>query len=178
MLRMGFPYDFSLSASRRTAVFGTSELQVIEKAQCKDDRTYEALRRGVAPSQIKIVTPSRWSAKGFHKAGFRPEQIHVIPHGVDIATFHAMPEMRAGIRSELSIPDSDFVFLNVSAMTATKGIDLLLLAFAEVSRKFPHVCLVLKGLDPLYNSKDRFLQIIGKMPADEQQRVLGRIRYL
>jgi glycosyltransferase involved in cell wall biosynthesis len=179
LLRMGSPLDFSLSASRRTAVFGTSEWQIIERRQCNDYRTYEGFRRGIPPSaEVKMVTPSRWSALGFYKTGFRPEQVHIIPHGVDTGTFHPMPGLRSQIRDRLSIPDGDFVFLSVGAMTPNKGIDLLLRAFTEVSRKFPHARLILKGLDSLYNSNTRLLKIMGEIPSREQQRVLGRIRYL
>lgn len=179
MLRMGFPYDFSQSACRHTAVFGTSEQQTIEKTQCGDYRTYEGFRRGVAPSaELEIVTPSHWSAQGFYKIGFRPEQVHIVPHGVDTATFHPMPDLRSQVRTGLSIPDGDFVFLSVGAIRGIKGIDLLLRAFTQVSRKFPHARLILKGLDSLYNSKDRLRKIIEKIPAREQQRVLSKIQYL
>jgi glycosyltransferase involved in cell wall biosynthesis len=179
LLRMGFPYDFSLSTSRRTAVFGTSENQAIQKSQCSDYRAYERLRRGIPPSaEVEIVTPSLWSAQGFYKAGFRPEQVHIVPHGVDTATFYPMPDMRGPIRNRLSIRESKFVFLSVGAMTAAKGIDLLLGAFAEVSRKYPHARLILKGLNALHNSNDRLLKTIEKLPLREQERVLSRIQYV
>jgi hypothetical protein len=43
--------------------------------------------------------------------------------------------------------------VNLGAMTGSKGIDLLLRAFAEVLRRHPAALLVLKGLDPIYESK-------------------------
>lgn len=179
LLRLGFPYDFSLSSCARTATFGTSENQVLHKSQWSDYRSYEAFRRGIPPSAaLEIVTPSLWSAQGFYKAGFKPEQVHIVPHGVDTATFRPMPELRAGIRRKLSIPGGDFVFLAVGGMHANKGMDVLLKAFAQVSRKFPQARLILKGLDSLYNSKDRLRKTIEKIPAREQDRVLRRIQYL
>jgi glycosyltransferase involved in cell wall biosynthesis len=178
-LRISFPFDFAPSRSRQTAVFGTSEYQAIRKEQCRDYRTYQQFQQRLGPlSEVKAVTPSRWSAEGFYKSGFRTDQVVVVPHGVDIETFHPMPDLRSHIRRKLSIAESDFVFLSVGAMTPHKGIDLLLRVFAEVSQKFPHARLVLKGLNPLYQSKERLLKIMQKLPPRDQESVIGKIKYV
>ena len=96
-----------------------------------------------------VITPSRWSAEGFYKAGFKTEQVLIVPHGVDVGTFHPMPDLRSQARNEIPVAEDDFVFLSVGAMTGNKGVDLLLQAFAVVYQKFPCARLVLKGLDPL-----------------------------
>ncbi len=127
--------------------------------------------------EVKAVTPSRWSAEGFYKSGFKTEQVVIVPHGVDIQTFHPMPDLRGHVRGKLCIAESDFVFLSVGATTPNKGIDLLLRAFAEVSRKFPHAQLVLKGLNPLHQSKEHLLKIMQKLPFCDQERVIDKIKY-
>jgi glycosyltransferase involved in cell wall biosynthesis len=101
----------------------------------------------------------------------------IVPHGVDIDTFHPMPSLRSHIRSRVPVADSDFVFLSVGAMTGNKGMDLLLCAFAEVCRQFPHARLVLKGMDTLYKSKELFLKNLQTVSAQDQQRVMERIMY-
>jgi glycosyltransferase involved in cell wall biosynthesis len=178
LLRLSFPLDFAPSAARRIAVFGTMEDQTIHKSLCMDFRMYEQLRRGIAPPpEVMAITPSRWSAEGFYKCGFKPEQVLIVPHGVDLRTFRPLPGLRDQVRSQMSVAKDDFVFLSVGAMTPSKGIDLLLKAFAQVSRKFPQARLVLKGMNPLYNSGDRLLKMMRQLSAADQERVAARTRY-
>ena len=83
-LKIFAPFSFLPSASRVTAVFATLEQQLIRKHQLADRGEYERMRRGRSPPHIKVITPSRWSADGFYKAGFSKEQVVIVPHGVDI----------------------------------------------------------------------------------------------
>jgi len=177
-LRVFYPFTFSPSRSRMTAVFATLEQQLIRENQVSDLREYERLRRGPPPANIVAVTPSQWSAEGFYRAGFDRDQVLVVPHGVDTATFHPMPDARNDIRSEIPILDGEFVFLSVGAMSGNKGIDLLLRGFAEVCRKFPHTRLVLKGMDHLYNSRALLLKGIRTLSSGDQKIVLERMTYV
>ncbi len=176
-LRISFPFDFSPSPSIATVVFGTAESQVILPDQLPNPEIYEQIRRRRAPKNIKIVTPSRWSAEGFYKAGFEPKQVLIVPHGVDVETFYPMPDLRDAVRSKIGIADSDFVFMSVGAMTGNKGVDLLFRAFAEVSRAFPRARLVLKGMDPLYKSKDLLFRNLNAVSESARQRVADRTIY-
>ncbi len=179
-LRIVFPFDFSPSACGRTAVFGTSENQVIQRVQLADEAIYQRLRRSTPPRDVIVVTPSRWSAQGFYNCGFTTEQVVIVPHGVDTATFRPAedPRLRANLRAKLGITREAFVFLSIGgAMTGNKGIDVLLRAFAEVSRQHPEARLILKGTDSLYNS-DGFLSArMGELTAAEQLRVRERLIY-
>ena len=177
-LRIFAPFDFSPSRSHLTAVFATLEQQVIRRHQLSDLRQYEQLRRTPPPAHVKAITPSRWSAEGFYKAGFETEQVIIVPHGVDTETFHPMPDLRSHIRGKIPVADSEFVFLSAGVMSGNKGIDLLLRGFVEVCRKFPHARLVLKGLDQLYGSRDLLLKNLQTLSAGDQQRVVDRMTYI
>jgi glycosyltransferase involved in cell wall biosynthesis len=177
-LRIFAPFRFLPSGSRVTAVFATLEQQLIRRHQMADRAEYERMRRSGPPAQIKVVTPSRWSAEGFYKAGFSKEQVIIVPHGVDVATFRPLPALRHQVRSRLGIGNGEFVFLSIGAMTGNKGIDLLLRGFAEICRRFPSARLVLKGLDPLYGSRDLLSQTLRLLSAHEQQTVVEKVVYL
>jgi glycosyltransferase involved in cell wall biosynthesis len=177
-LRVFYPFTFSPSRSRLTAVFATLEQQLIRKDHVSDLWEYEQLRRSPPPANVKAVTPSQWSAEGFYRAGFDRDQVLVVPHGVDTATFRPMPEVRNQIRSGMPILDGEFVFLSVGAMSGNKGIDLLLRGFAQVCRKFPHARLVLKGTDQLYDSRGLLLKGMRSLSAGDQQLVLRRMTYI
>ncbi len=180
LLRISFPFDFSASCCGKTAVFGTSENQALQRKQLSDEGTYQQLRRKSPPECITVVTPSRWSAQGFYNCGFKTEQVVIIPHGVDTATFHASvdPLVRARFRAKLPVEPDAFVFLSIGAMTGNKGIDVLLRAFAEVCRQHPEARLVLKGTDSLYNSRGFVRARMGELTGAEQLRVRDRLIYL
>jgi glycosyltransferase involved in cell wall biosynthesis len=178
-LRIVFPFDFSPSSCGKTVVFGTSENQVIQRIQISEEEVYQQLRCGSPPREVSVVTPSRWSAEGFYKCGFEPEQVAVVPHGVDTRTFHAAtdPRARARLRAKLPVAPDQFVFLSVGAMAGNKGIDVLLRAFAEVSRRHPEARLILKGTDSLYNSKGFLGARMNELPRGDRHRVQERLIY-
>jgi glycosyltransferase involved in cell wall biosynthesis len=174
-LRMSFPLDLAPSRSRLTAVFGTCEAQALPARHFAQPPDFAALRQ---MSNLRIVTPSRWSAAGFYAAGFGTHQVCVVPHGIDVATFHPGRQRRLRDRARLSLQPDDFVFLSVGGMASNKGIDVLLAAFAEVLRACPRARLVLKGLDTLYASKDLLAQSLAGLPASDHQGVVDALRYV
>jgi len=175
--RISLPYDFSLSRSARTTVFATSETQALWRDQFLNPSLYDKLKDGV-PKGLSVVTPSRWSAEAYYNAGFPDDQVHIVPHGVDTATFRPLPELRSACRRELSVAESEFVFLSVGAMTGNKGIDILLRAFSRISRRFPGTRLVLKGLDAVFGS-DLFLsKHMELLSLEERRQLRGRVTYL
>jgi len=177
--RICFPFNFSPTGSGRTAVFGTSENQIIQRIQVSDEETYRQFRRREPPADLIVVTPSRWSAEGFYKCGFGSEQVIVVPHGIDPETFRAAtdPRVRTRLRAMLPVTSDEFVFLSIGAMTGNKGIDLLLRAFAAVCHRHPEARLVLKGTDALYKSKGFLGAQINLLTSAEQDRVRGRLIY-
>jgi glycosyltransferase involved in cell wall biosynthesis len=176
-LRIFFPYDFEPSRSRLTAVFGTCEAQGILRRQLADFRAFDRLKRRPPPEEVRAVTPSTWSAEGYYRAGFRPGQVLVVPHGVDVATFQPRPQLRPAAREAIGAAEHEFVFLSLGAMTGNKGIDLLLRAFAEVLRRHPAALLVLKGLDSVYESKTFLAKSLDRVAPAEREQALARTRY-
>src|SRR5262249_7878603 len=138
--RITAPYNFTPSSSSQTVVFGTLEYQVVMSGMVASVDAYEQSRRG--NTDVKVITPSRWSADGFKTAGFGRERLFIIPHGVETEIFRPMPEQRDHIRRQLSLLPNDFVFVAVGAMTENKGLDLLARAFGDVQRKYPHARLL------------------------------------
>jgi glycosyltransferase involved in cell wall biosynthesis len=169
-LRISVPFDFSLQPEGRTVVFGTSEYKIIEPRACKALPDIESLSR----SDFLLVTPSHWSRLGFLNLGLPDDQVIVIPHGVDPATFRPSIDRKA-VRKALNL--SGFTFGNVSAMTGNKGIDLLLRAFLVVVEKHPDARLLLKGSDDLYDSQNLLQRTIQGLPEGAASSLEGRIVY-
>ena len=99
-----------------------------------------------------IHTPSNWSKEGFLKAGFREDQILVIPHGVEINTFKLISEdEKRKIRENYKIKADDFVLTNIGAMTQNKGVEDLIAAYGVLKKKNKNLKLVLKDQSNLYD---------------------------
>jgi glycosyltransferase involved in cell wall biosynthesis len=163
--------DFSAPRSGRRFSFGTAEFRVLE------ERNRSGLSSAAqVPDTVRIVTPSRWPALAFERFGMAPERIHVVPHGVDPAVFRPDPAARQTARERLGLQDA-FVYLSVGAMTANKGTDVLLTAFARVAETEPAARLFLKGADALYPSRDLVHEVLRDLPARARKRVAARLIY-
>jgi glycosyltransferase involved in cell wall biosynthesis len=147
--RISFPFRVYAGAAK-VFVFATSELIRTLPLDCvgADGRCESA-----QPGAVDIVTPSAWSRRGFLQAGYSPDRVHLVPHGVDAAmAVPSPPGRRKVFRESLGLRDDEFAFLNVSAMTWNKGIGPLIAAFAAHRRTHRKSLLLLKGGDALYGN--------------------------
>ena len=79
-------------------------------------------------------------------------KIDVLEHGIDSLVFKPLSDgERAGIRKNLNLKSSDKVFLNMNRNSQRKRLDLTIMAFARLLKKFPdapyHLLLV-TGVKP------------------------------
>jgi len=143
--RIDWPYRRHGADAERLFVFLTSENHRFDPQDFGDEpqpgRRYRA--------EPAYVTPSAWSREGLLACGF-PDAA-VVPHGVDPQLFRpATGEERARQRAALGIPADSFVFLNVSAMTYNKGVDLVIVAFCRLWQRHRGIRLVLKDQSNLF----------------------------
>ena len=145
--RISYPYRIYPSAAKKLFVFGTSEYQHIDSSFFFGG-TLDSFNN----DSMNIITPSYWSSLGFLKAGIDPSRIQVVPHGVNTKIFN--PENKSfqkEIRNALNLSEEHFVLLSMGAMTRNKGIDILIIAFMILRKKYSHIRLVLKDLSLLYS---------------------------
>jgi len=125
-----------------------------------------------------LLTPSAFARLGLVAQGVPEERIAVVPRGIDPGFFRPPSESeRDNLRERFGWSD-EFVFLNVSAMTDNKGIDRLIRAFAAVVAHYPQARLVLKGVDSIYRSKDRFTGIMRQLSPEMAAMVEPRLTYI
>nr|WP_281418488.1 glycosyltransferase [Azospirillum soli] len=123
-----------------------------------------------------MVTPSQWSRDGYIESGVPEDRVFCVPHGVHPSLHHPLSaEERAELRRRFGW--DGFVFLAVGGMTANKGLDLTLKAFATVLERHPDALLFVKGLDTMYGSQDKLLASIRGLTDQERERVRPRLRY-
>ena len=76
-LRVAFPFAFSIGFPPDYCLRDLREPSV-RRYQLPDWRAREQLRLGPPAMDVKALTPSRWSAEGFYKAGFKAEQVLIV----------------------------------------------------------------------------------------------------
>ena len=79
----------------------------------------------------------------------------VIHNGVDTKLFHSMPEeTRVEVRRRIGAEEDSFVFMYVGRIVRSKGVDLLLDAFASLLLKYPFIRLVIVGSSKLEHAPE------------------------
>ena len=161
--RISYPFNFdSEFNSKKLFVFGNCEYKFLQK---------DAYKNGMPDllndnENFFIHTPSNWSKEGFLNAGFKNEQIIVIPHGVDKNIFNTnFKEDKINLKKKFNFSESDFVLTSIGAMTQNKGIELLIAAYGILKKKFKNLKLLLKDQSNLYNLKPN--ELIDKVTKSE-----------
>jgi len=106
LLRVHYPLDLSPHPCPwgRVYVFGTVEHAAglnIQSFQQEKGVVDRALWERQLPPGVQLLTPSKWSARGFLASGLPSTHIHVIPHGFNASLFH--PPETAAVRRQLRV---------------------------------------------------------------------------
>jgi len=145
--RISFPLNLDYCSSSQLFLFGTSENQNTDGMFVNGSP-----REANKENRLAIITPSKWSKKGFIQAGFNSDKVFVVPHGIDLEKFPVIDEgKRLSYRKNFSFRKTDFVLLSVGSMTYNKGIDVLIIAYALLKQKYNNIKLILKDQSNLYN---------------------------
>lgn len=170
--RISFPYNLSKVNSKKLFVFGTSEFQDLPR----NFFSFKTNKSDFKNENLKIITPSNWSKVGFLKAGFRGENVLVIPHGINTEIFFkAETERRDSFRTALGISKNDFLIGSIGSMTWNKGIDILIKSFYYILKKYPNAKLLLKDQSLLYGitAKSIVLNILNEISNNDKDKSLA-----
>lgn len=115
----------------------------------------------------RIFALTQIQAREYQSMGALPEQIVIIPNGVDPFTY----SKKGNTRRKLGIPDSDFVVLYLGRLHRLKGISFLIEGFSMLERNDVH--LVIAGPDYGYEAETR--QLVQKSPAKNRIYLVGTI---
>jgi len=147
--RISVPVRLGPARQGRTFVLGTADFGWLPKVMIERQ---QSLRDAHAGTDVVIVSPSEWSRWGLVRCGADADRVIVARLGVDPESFRPpTASERDRLRRARNWQDR-FVFLNVSAMARSKGIDLILKAFARIVPRYDHIWLCLKGIEDLYPS--------------------------
>jgi glycosyltransferase involved in cell wall biosynthesis len=110
----------------------------------------------------RIIAVSQAVADGLTNCGVPPSKIVVIPNGIDIEHFTAVPALGTA-RAALGVSDADFVVGCIARLSPEKGVDILLSAAARC----PSMMFLIAGDGPKCTELEQ--------SAPPNARFLGRI---
>lgn len=88
-------------------------------------------------------------AKTIDKEAARPDQMHLIYNGLDLARFSRItPELRAQKRAEWGIGQHELLVGSVANLRDVKNLDLLVMAASAMKSEIPHLKWVIVGDGP------------------------------
>jgi len=148
--RISAPFNFDKKFNSKVIfIFATSEYK---NNLFKSDYTNGDPIQLSKEKNLFIHTPSNWSKKSFLAAGFREDQVVVVPHGIDVETFNLISESEKKIiRDKYKIKSEDYVLTNIGAMTQNKGVEDLIAAYGILKKKKKNLKLILKDQSNLYD---------------------------
>ena len=170
--RISGPFDFSTNFNSRLAfVFGTCENKVLQEDAFINGKP-ELLKNN---EKFFIHTPSNWSKVGFIEAGFREDQVIVVPHGVDLDIFNLNRiNSEKEIKNRYKINEDNFVLSNIGAMTKNKGVELLVVAYGILKKKFKNLKLLLKDQSNLYDIKANWVfNKVSESPFNKKYKIIN-----
>ena len=170
--RISNPYNFSANFNSKLAfVFGTCENKFLHKDVFTNGDP-ELLKNN---EKFFIHTPSNWSKVGFIEAGFREDQVIVVPHGVDLDIFNLNRiKSEKEIKNRYRINEDNFVLSNIGAMTKNKGVELLVVAYGILKKKFKNLKLLLKDQSNLYDIKANWVfNKVSESPFNQRYKIIN-----
>ncbi len=111
----------------------------------------------------ELIALNEREASDYVSMGASREQIAIVPNGVDLAHYARLPR-RGLFRAKYGLDDERIV-LFLGRVHESKGLDLLVQAFADISKRLPDARLVIAGPDDGYmNSLQKMTKSLNLAP--------------
>jgi len=98
-------------------------------------------------AKVIAVTPTE--AEQYKSMGVSEDKIEIVPNGIDLAEFDNLPP-KGEFRRKYGLSGEQKIILYLGRIHQTKGLELLVKAFAEVTKELPNTKLVIVGPDDGY----------------------------
>ena len=98
-----------------------------------------------------LIALTETEAEQYGEMGVYEDKIKIVPNGIDLSEYDNLPE-KGEFRKKYLIRDNEKMILYLGRLHKSKGIDLLVKAFASLSKELNNIKLVLVGPDGGYQS--------------------------
>jgi glycosyltransferase involved in cell wall biosynthesis len=155
-IRFSYPYNIKSDRNaKRTLVFMTCEFNGLSDHVDPLD----------LPDDVFILTPSLYSKKGIVSSGFDEKKIFVVHHCFD------GPFTCGHVREKLGLVDK-FVFFHNSSLTSNKNGQVIIECFLKLCETHPNIRLLIKGVDNVYNTRNKLDEIFQSMHSSHIDKVV------
>lgn len=117
----------------------------------------------IVQDAAKLIALSEAEVEQYRNMGAKEKKIEIFFNGIDLSEFNSLPQ-RGNFRKRFSIDYNKKMILYLGRIHRTKGIDLLVKTFSDISKKLNDSILVIVGPDVGY------LSTLKKLVADLQLR--------
>lgn len=93
-----------------------------------------------------VIALTEAEAEQYHRMGIGEDKIRIVPNGVDPVEFANLPQ-REEFRTKYGLNENEKIILYLGRIHQTKGVDLLVRAFASLAREIDSAKLVIVGQD-------------------------------
>lgn len=107
----------------------------------------------------KVIALTEAEAEQYKKMDVDENKIEIVPNGIDLSEYENLPK-RGEFRRKYKIKDNEKIILSLGRIHKIKGIDLLVRAFADLTKTSDNIKLVIVGPD------DGFLSNLKKQIKD------------
>lgn len=119
--------------------------RIIEKQRLK--RLYDLVfGYKILKDASKVIALTKTEAEQYRKMGVDENKIEIVPNGIDLSEYENLPK-RGEFRKKCSIGDNEKIILYLGRIHKIKGLDLLVMAFADLIKELDKVILVIAGPD-------------------------------
>ena len=113
-------------------------------------RTFDAIwGYGILQDASKVIAIAKTEAEQYKSMGVSEDKIEIVPNGIDLSEFDNLPE-RGEFRRKYGLDSKQKIILYLGRIDKTKGLDLLVKAFTELSKPLNEAKLVIVGPDSGY----------------------------
>lgn len=123
------------------------------------------VERPILYNAKKVIALNKNEKMNYLKAGINEEKIAIIPNGLDLSNNYSECN-KGSFRKEFGISLDEKIILYVGRLNQTKGLDILIEAFANLNEEQKNVKLILLGPDDGYENLLR--EKINKLNLDSK----------
>lgn len=127
----------------------------------------------------KVLPVSEGISKELLRYGVPETRMFVAPIPIDVSRYQARPEARASVRNSLGYTKNELLVCSVGQAIYRKGWDVLIRAFAKVTKNFPQMRLLLIGAitNDAHSTTDSYqkslLQLVDELKIKDRVNFLG-----
>jgi glycosyltransferase involved in cell wall biosynthesis len=106
----------------------------------------------------RVIALTKAEARHYKRMGVPEEKIEIVPNGIDLSEYSNLPP-KGIFKKKFNIPKDNKIILYLGRVHKTKGIDLLIRAYAYLKNvmKYKDAILVIAGPDDRYLDEARIL---------------------